>query len=91
MVYDGFGILNNFKNFRNQRFSEINYEVLHVGWSSPQEDGLSVIPMVHSSERSAMLLCRGALRDASGAWPDGFTRKLGSCSIIMAELWGVQL
>lgn len=43
---------------------------------------LFVIPPFSSS-------CGGVFRDASGAWQGGFTRRLGACSILMAELWGV--
>ncbi|KAL4283772.1 hypothetical protein GQ457_16G009340 [Hibiscus cannabinus] len=54
----------------------------HSGWVKANVDG-AVIPV------DLTAACGGVLRDDSGQWLLGFSRSLGCCSVLFAELWGV--
>ncbi|MCI34447.1 ribonuclease H protein, partial [Trifolium medium] len=52
------------------------------GWIKCNTDGA----LVAQNQQAG---CGGVFRNESGAWLGGFARKLGSCSTLMAELWGI--
>ncbi|MCI02465.1 ribonuclease H protein, partial [Trifolium medium] len=52
------------------------------GWIKCNTDGAQIM---HNQQAG----CGGVFRDDSGQWLSGFSRKLGSCSTLMAELWGI--
>ncbi|KAL4388752.1 hypothetical protein GQ457_09G005630 [Hibiscus cannabinus] len=53
-----------------------------VGWTKLNCDG-AVVPS------SGFSSCGGVIRNEFGGWLIGFSRKLGICSVIEAELWGI--
>jgi ribonuclease HI len=66
-----------------------SYHNIQVGWTRPgngwvkcNTDG-AVIAQNHQAG------CGGVFRDELGSWMGGFTRMVGNCSVIMAELWGI--
>src|SRR5689334_1263909 len=58
----------------------IAWEMPKAGWIKINSDG----SMVDDKAASG-----GVLRDDKGAWLHGYVRNLGSCSVVMAELWGI--
>ncbi|KAF7803081.1 WAT1-related protein [Senna tora] len=61
----------------------VRWEKPEFGWVKVNVDGACTRD---DAERAA---CGGVIRDAHGRCLVGFTRRLGSCSSIHAELWGV--
>ncbi|KAK8985696.1 hypothetical protein V6N11_068940 [Hibiscus sabdariffa] len=53
-----------------------------VGWWKLNSDGSTVVG-------SGLSSCGGVVRDADGKWLIGFTRRIGICTVVEAELWGV--
>ncbi|MBA0553492.1 hypothetical protein Golob_012670, partial [Gossypium lobatum] len=45
--------------------------------------------MAQSKWIQGKLLRKGVLRDHHGKWIIGFNRRLGLCSVLNAELWGI--
>ncbi|KAL4295874.1 hypothetical protein GQ457_12G003750 [Hibiscus cannabinus] len=65
-------------------------EKLHRStWSCPEWGWLKVNcdGAVNSHDKAAAI--GGVVRDSTGTWQFGFSRSIGRCSIIMAELWAV--
>ncbi|KAK8492364.1 hypothetical protein V6N11_066174 [Hibiscus sabdariffa] len=62
---------------------------LNVRWRAPPPSWLKVNTDGARSIRSGLATCGGVGRDASGNWCFGFSRALGLCSTLEAELWGV--
>ncbi|KAL4367315.1 hypothetical protein GQ457_05G009200 [Hibiscus cannabinus] len=62
---------------------------LNVRWCGPPISWLKVNTDGARSIRSGLATCGGVGRDASGNWCFGFSRALGVCSTLEAELWGV--
>ncbi|KAK8975615.1 hypothetical protein V6N11_004994 [Hibiscus sabdariffa] len=52
------------------------------GWCKPNDVGAV-------ARGSGMTACGGVVRDEEGNWLIGFSRKLGVCLILEAELWGL--
>lgn len=38
---------------------------------------------------SSMASCAAIIRDSNGLWCGGMAKKLGRCSVLIAELWGI--
>lgn len=53
-----------------------------LGWIKANSDGV-----VNSTTRTAA--CGSLLRDFDGRWRGGFAKKVGSCGVLSAELWGI--
>ncbi|KAK8487554.1 hypothetical protein V6N11_066540 [Hibiscus sabdariffa] len=60
----------------------VRWRRLPKGWYKLNCDG-AVVP---GSEDA---MCGGVVRDAAGHWSIGFNRRIGICSILESELWGV--
>ncbi|KAK8689240.1 hypothetical protein V6N13_087962 [Hibiscus sabdariffa] len=54
------------------------------GWWKVNTDGS------HLSD-SGSSACDGVIRDSSGLWIRGFTKFIGPCSILEAELWDIHV
>ncbi|KAL4382902.1 hypothetical protein GQ457_15G029930 [Hibiscus cannabinus] len=53
-----------------------------VGWVKLNSDGACRSVTGHSS-------CGGGFRNSEGVWLHGFSKFIGCCSILEAELWGI--
>ncbi|KAL4304437.1 hypothetical protein GQ457_10G025090 [Hibiscus cannabinus] len=62
---------------------------LNVRWRSPPPSWIKVNTDGARSIRSGLATCGGIGRDSNGNWCFGFSRALGLCSALEAELWGV--
>ncbi|KAK4273561.1 hypothetical protein QN277_021939 [Acacia crassicarpa] len=62
---------------------------VQIRWVAPPDGWVKVnIDGVSKGERR-LAGCGGLIRGSQGEWLCGFTRKLGSCSAIKAEVWAV--
>ncbi|KAK8502048.1 hypothetical protein V6N12_003397 [Hibiscus sabdariffa] len=53
-----------------------------VGWHKLNSDGAL-------DSRNGIVSCGGLIRDDRGSWLIGFSKRIGICSILEAELWGI--
>lgn len=60
---------------------------VNISWSPPSEGWWKLNVDGASKGLDKVAGCGGLIRDESGRWITGFTRKLGTCSAIKAELW----
>ncbi|KAL4367798.1 hypothetical protein GQ457_05G016360 [Hibiscus cannabinus] len=58
-------------------------------WIAPPEHWIKINTDGARSITSGLASCGGVGRDFSGTWCFGFSRDLGLCSVLEAELWGV--
>ncbi|KAK9041594.1 hypothetical protein V6N11_016688 [Hibiscus sabdariffa] len=58
-------------------------------WIAPPEHWIKINTDGARSITSGLASCGGVGRDSSGTWCFGFSRDLGLCSVLEAELWGV--
>ncbi|KAF7844997.1 ribonuclease H [Senna tora] len=78
-------VLDSSQRRSNQVSRVIRWIPPDAGWVKVNVDGA----VSRDGEESAA--CGGIIRDESGCYIAGFTRRLGSCSSIQAELWSVYL
>ncbi|KAL4272707.1 hypothetical protein GQ457_13G011180 [Hibiscus cannabinus] len=71
----------NCNNVPNSR-SILAWQPPNVGWVKANCDG-AVNP------RNDTATIEGVIRDESGVWIFGFTRRIGRCSVLTAELWAI--
>lgn len=60
-----------------------NYNYSWLRWIFPQ-DGWIKCNSNGSLSKGGVATCGGVLRDSHGRWLGGFSRRLGSCSVLMA-------
>lgn len=60
-----------------------------VAWSCPQPSWWKVNVDGAVRSRDSLAACGGVFRDENGAWRGGFVHYIGTCSILLAELWGI--
>ncbi|KAL4331797.1 hypothetical protein GQ457_07G021730 [Hibiscus cannabinus] len=53
-----------------------------IGWHNLNSDGAL-------DSRDGVASCGGLIRDDGGAWIVGFSKRIGICLILEAELWGI--
>ncbi|KAK9013943.1 hypothetical protein V6N11_005118 [Hibiscus sabdariffa] len=62
---------------------------LAVRWRRPPEEWCKLNCDEAVVTSSGYSTCGGVIRNAAGDWLIGFSRKLGICSVIESELWGI--
>ena len=67
-------------NRTNSSLSFIRWVALPETWLKLNSDG--------SVYRHNLAACGGVLRDASGSFVRAFATNVGSCPVVVAELWG---
>ncbi|KAF7836240.1 cytosolic sulfotransferase 15-like [Senna tora] len=61
-------------------------------WSHPEEEWLKVnVDGACKSGTTERASCGGVIRDHEGRFLLGFTKNLGYCDVISAELWGIKM
>ncbi|CAA0811235.1 Polynucleotidyl transferase- ribonuclease H-like superfamily protein [Striga hermonthica] len=60
-----------------------------IRWEKPPEGWVKVNSDGSFSPQTGLGTAGGLIRDEHGSWKGGFTVKLGACSIMAAELWGL--
>ncbi|KAF7833419.1 ribonuclease H [Senna tora] len=79
-----------FSSFLNQRTRAPSRIDKIVKWDKPELGWIKInVDGACNSEHAAKAACGGVARNAQGMFVGAFTRNLGSCSVIHAELWGV--
>ena len=58
-----------------------------IRWYPPNEGWVKVNIDESFCRDLNFAACGGLIRDENGVWKGGFARRLGSCSVLEAELW----
>jgi ribonuclease HI len=68
------------------------HDTIFIGWKRPL-DGWVKLNCDGSQNKNSIGLagCGGLLRDSDGRWIKGYSRKLGDCDALHAEMWGMYL
>ncbi|WJX23886.1 hypothetical protein P8452_13068 [Trifolium repens] len=66
-------------------------DTIYIGWKSPQEGWVKLNCDGSQNDRASLAGCGGLLRDSNGKWIKGYSRKIGSCDALHAEMWGMYL
>ncbi|KAL4280940.1 hypothetical protein GQ457_03G011290 [Hibiscus cannabinus] len=74
---------------RCNRFSKPWQHVVSNRWTVPHCHWIKVNTDGARNTGSGLTACGGVGRDSEGNWCFGFSRALGLCSVLEAELWGV--
>ncbi|KAK8516444.1 hypothetical protein V6N12_038687 [Hibiscus sabdariffa] len=61
----------------------------NVRWHKPQPGWCKLNVGGSVGRATGLATCGGVVRNKEGTWLIGFSRKLGICSILEAELWGL--
>ncbi|KAF7815243.1 RNA-directed DNA polymerase [Senna tora] len=67
----------------------VKKEDIFVRWVGPREDFVKVNVDGSCRGEEELAACGGVCRDLTGAWLWGFKRRIGRCSALEAELWGM--
>ncbi|KAJ1379745.1 Ribonuclease H-like superfamily [Sesbania bispinosa] len=66
-----------------------SYRHILVGWEFPSSQWIKCNLDATYQDDGNSVGCGGCFRDSTGKWILGFIRRLGRCSINMAELWAI--
>lgn len=66
-------------------------DTIYIGWKSPQKGWVKLNCDGSQNDRASLAGCGGPLRDSNGKWIKGYSRKIGSCDALHAEMWGMYL
>ncbi|XP_061358638.1 uncharacterized protein LOC133302833 [Gastrolobium bilobum] len=69
----------------------VTREDLQVHWEVPPPNWIKINSDGACAEEGIRMSCGGVARNCYGEWIAGFSKKLGSGNVLMAELWGVIL
>ncbi|GAU31501.1 hypothetical protein TSUD_332760 [Trifolium subterraneum] len=75
---------------QRHRFPQ-NREIVYIGWKKPQDGWVKLNCDRACKELGETAGCGGLFRDSDGRWIKGFTRKIGACDALHAEMWGMYL
>ncbi|KAF7823286.1 putative non-LTR retroelement reverse transcriptase [Senna tora] len=62
-----------------------------VNWKPPEDQWVKINVDGATSNNGSLISCGGVIRDIEGRWIKGFAIKLGSGSVLLAEMWGILL
>ncbi|CAJ2647032.1 unnamed protein product [Trifolium pratense] len=64
---------------------------IFIGWKKPQEGWVKLNCDRAYKDSLELAGCGGLLRDSDGRWLTGYSRKIGTCDALGAEMWGMYL
>ncbi|GAU41583.1 hypothetical protein TSUD_271920 [Trifolium subterraneum] len=66
-------------------------DTIFIGWKKPQEGWVKLNCDGAYKDTLELAGCGGLLRDSNGRWLTGYSRKIGTCDSLSAEMWGMYL
>lgn len=76
-------------NLRVPNASKLNIVISVTCWTPPPAGAVKINTDGAVKNSGTLAACGGLARDALGKFLWGFSFKLGACSAIQAELWGI--
>ncbi|KAL4274025.1 hypothetical protein GQ457_13G019690 [Hibiscus cannabinus] len=67
----------------------MNPQTVTTGWKPPDEGWIKVNVDGAQNNIDRVSTCGGVLCSHQGTWITGFTKFIGRCSVLEAELWGI--
>ncbi|GAU49093.1 hypothetical protein TSUD_137780 [Trifolium subterraneum] len=64
-------------------------DTIYIGWKIPQEGWIKLNCDGSQNDRVGLAGRGGLLWDSNGKWIKGYSRKIGSCDALHAEMWGM--
>ncbi|KAK2359284.1 SKP1 protein [Trifolium repens] len=78
-------------NYFHNIWSDNQHETIFIGWRRPREGWVKLNCDGSQNDRLGLASCGGLLRNSDGTWLKGYSRKLGICDVLHAEMWGMYL
>jgi ribonuclease HI len=66
-------------------------ESVYIGWRRPSNGWVKLNCDGACKGKGELAGCGGILRQSDGRWIKGFSRKIGACDALHAEMWGLYL
>ena len=66
-------------------------DTIFIGWKRPQEGYVKLNCDGAYKDTLSIAGCGGLLRNSDGRWLQGYSRKIGACDALSAEMWGMYL
>jgi ribonuclease HI len=66
-------------------------EIVYIGWKRPLDGWVKLNCDGACKGNGELAGCGGLLRQSDGTWIKGFSRKIGACDALHAEMWGLYL
>nr|ABD32321.2 Ribonuclease H [Medicago truncatula] len=66
-------------------------EIIYIGWKRPREGLIKLNSDGACKDMGVIAGCGGLFRDLDGRWIKGYTKKIGACDALHAEMWGLYL
>ena len=66
-------------------------ESVYIGWKRPSNGWVKLNCDGACKGKRELAGCGGILRQSDGRWIKGFSRKIGACDALHAEMWGLYL
>jgi len=64
---------------------------IYIGWKRPQEGWIKLNSDGACRDLGHIFGCGGIFRDTDGQWIKSYTKKIGACDALHAEMWGLYL
>jgi len=64
-------------------------DTIFIGWKRPQEGYVKLNCDGAYKDTLSIAGCGGLLRNSDGRWLQGYSRKIGACDALSAEMWGM--
>ncbi|GAU18198.1 hypothetical protein TSUD_249000 [Trifolium subterraneum] len=72
-------------------WSDNQHETIFIGWRKHREGWVKLNCDGSQNDRLGLAGCGGLLRNSDDNWLKGYSRKLGNCDALHAEMWGMYL
>ncbi|GAU32767.1 hypothetical protein TSUD_323350 [Trifolium subterraneum] len=78
-------------SFNQRQHIPQNQEIVYIGWKKPQDGRVKLNCDGACKELGETAGCGGLFRVSDGRSIKGFSRKIGACDALHAEMWGMYL
>jgi len=66
-------------------------DIIHIGWKRPREGWIKLNSDGACKDMGVIAGCGCLFRDSDGRWIKDYTKKIGACDVLHAEMWGLYL
>jgi len=66
-------------------------DIIYIGWKRRREGWIKLNNDGACKDMGVIVGCGGLFRDSDSRWIKGYTKKIGACDALHAEMWGLCL